>query len=216
MSAMDKIIMFPKPVWIKKLDIDADSILELIKKENYYSIDNNTTRIKCYKTYNLKLLKDPGFEQLNEQAQLMVDEINRDYLKCVPGLKCMTSWATKTEPGGMGYPHQHNSSIISAVYYPSEPQSIAFEDPNTFNKLHPMPLIKERTEWNSANWTLSTRKNFLIMYYSNTVHQLCYNDQKENRYSVAFDYVQDTRGNFDLPDDSKNEIEYRRKIVYGD
>ena len=53
------------------------------------------------------------------------------------------------------------------------------------------------------------------MFYSQTIHQLGYNNSKVDRYSIAFNTVVATKGEYGLSKEQTESTNKRRKIVYG-
>lgn len=214
---IDVIQMFVQPLFVDKLDVDNEKILEDLKKLDYFSIDNNKSIIKSYKSWNNCLLDEPEFKSLKHQIELMANEINYTYSKFVEPLVLTESWATKTEPGGIGDQHVHSNSLVSGVYYPKGTSTILFHNPKMSidHNYTPTPQFSDRNIYNSGDYTITPKDNFCLMFYSQTIHQLGYNNSKVDRYSIAFNTVVATKGEYGLSKEQTESTNKRRKIVYG-
>jgi len=216
---MDVITMFPQPLFVERFsEVDNNLVSKELKKLDYYSIDNNTTIIKSSKSKTNNLLDMPQFKTLWMAIQAMGNKVNHNYIQSTTELELVESWATKTEPGGVGDVHYHTSTFLSGVYYPGEGAKIVFSNKRyAFDtNQHPEPEFKTRNTWNSTDWSIDTHHNFCLLFYSTTDHQLAYNDSKDDRYSIAFNFVPAYKGKFnDVSKDKIESIEKRRKTIYG-
>ncbi len=130
------------------------------------------------------------------------------------GLECSDLWANINGPGDINFPHQHNLSSLSAIYYPIgwldgeetfynyheetvwlQPQtcngvdggSLTFYDPNHGKRIHLDPV---RDEWHTVSaMHIYPTADLLILFPTYLVHSVNpFKEPNRKRISISFQF----------------------------
>jgi hypothetical protein len=129
--------LFSKVFYLKNLnyitDNDLLNILKYTKKENYKEthLDNN---FYSQHSLNLKILNQKNFLKLKKYIIKEFDFFKNNILKYNNiNFVITNSWLTKTEKNQFSYPHNHNNSMFSGIFYidvNDNQKNISFENLN--------------------------------------------------------------------------------------
>ena len=103
--------------------------------------------------------------------------------------KITTSWLTKTEYGQKSDYHKHSNCMFSAVFYVNQPKNsgnIMFT-PFKDKRFNIKPV--EYNLYNSEAWRFIPEKHDLIIFPAETYHKIETHLSKENRYSLALNFI---------------------------
>jgi uncharacterized protein (TIGR02466 family) len=185
--------LFSKVFYLKNLnyitDNDLLNILKYTKKENYKEthLDNN---FYSQHSLNLKILNQKNFLKLKKYIIKEFDFFKNNILKYNNiNFVITNSWLTKTEKNQFSYPHNHNNSMFSGIFYidvNDNQKNISFENLNrsTFS-LEP----NEYNIYNSNEQTIYVKTKSLIFFPSEVHHSISKNISSKTRYSLAFNIL---------------------------
>ena len=102
--------------------------------------------------------------------------------------KIFSSWLTKTTPQGFSDSHYHSNAWLSGIYYPkADPGfSIKFYYDNRHAFSTPPT---EYNVYNSTEWTIVPKDNFLILFFSQLRHKIMPNRSQKDRFSLSFNLL---------------------------
>ena len=198
-------VLFPCPVYCTHRDSDLEppeikDIEDIIEEGMHPNVGNSTSEnsyIFNTRLYNLK-------EFCEKQIKIYVNEIISP--KKELDFYITQSWLNVTKPGESHHQHNHPNSIISGVFYVStvEDDEIMFYDPNTIEKSRMKFEVTEYNLWNSNTWSVSVKKNDLVLFPSWMGHSVSQNENATtDRISIAFNVF--ARGIFGTID-NKDEL----------
>ena len=188
--------LFPTPVGIVELDVDAKSMLKWMQKLKYkdYSSDHN---LDSFQTKSMDLMKKlPKFQK---EASKAIDAYILDIWKYKTDFQFSSCWATKNLPKGYSGIHKHCNNWLSAVYYPEECCPIQF------NRIPMLEWDTQRSsinEYNSNSWSVKPYINSLIIFPANLPHSTTPNTSNKIRYSLAMNII--PKGKFGVNDNTIN------------
>lgn len=190
---MNIVPIFPTPICVTNLNINSDSIIELLGKYKYEKFD---TQVSGSYTLNKKILNIPELSSLKTELQNVCDIFLYDWLNFSRDISFVftTSWVVKLKPGDSTEKHYHSHSMFSGSLYldVDGTSPIKFHRPNKLNEMGDPPLIQvplvpnSNNEFNSPTWEYMPSKNDLILFPSNVVHEVLVNNSDKTRYSLAF------------------------------
>ena len=138
------------------------------------------------------------YKELNKEIKKAVDETLKKVLMLENiDYRIFSSWLTKTKPKLFSDQHKHSNSWLSGVYYPKGNPGfgIKFYNDNV-SQFFTSPT--KYNIYNSNEWTIIPKDNYLILFFSHLRHQIMPNLSSEDRYSLAFNII--PKGNFGLVD----------------
>jgi uncharacterized protein (TIGR02466 family) len=157
---------------------------------------------KDYKKYytSLKYDSDPDSQQSKDKSVLKnLSEIEKEinlacchFIKEILHMECdyfiFNSWFTLTKPKKESHSHIHSNSWLSGVYYPEEHKgfNIRFYNDN-INVFY--TDVKSYNIYNTKYWTITPKKNQLVLFHSGIRHKIIKNESNKNRYSLAFNLL---------------------------
>jgi uncharacterized protein (TIGR02466 family) len=187
--------IFPKPIYISKLDRDI-TVKELLFIDNTkldtYKNEGNTTSNDNY------ILNNKVFKTLKEELDLRVqDYFDKVILPSNNITPYITqSWLNYTETNQYHHKHQHPNSLVSGVFYINcneEHDKIKF-----FNDKYSTikPEVKDYNIWNSETWWFSVKTGDIILFPSSLTHMVENKEGDNTRISLAFNiFIKGTVGN---------------------
>jgi len=197
--------LFPQTISISNVNnVDNKKIIKELKKLKW----NKTDYSKDFKMQGDNFVSDsfnilPKLKGLEEIFMEHLDLHIKNILRYGTGYKIFTCWGTMTEPGASSRLHYHSNSWLSGIYYPvGDPDfKVSFHD--------------SRTEWfadipekyntfNESYKEFTAKEGMLIIFPSSLRHQICPNNSKKIRYSIAFNVM--PNGKFNYTSDSQLNI----------
>ena len=110
-------------------------------------------------------------------------------------LQHTSSWVNKHVPGDLGAGHAHSNAMFSGVLYfkvPPDSGAIVFHLPNmfpTFCTQTLYPEVREYNEYNMREAVIYPKDGMILCFPSHLPHSINENLSKEDRYSMAFNYI---------------------------
>jgi len=194
MRHVETIPICANTLFIYKLDIKNDLTLKF-KKEKFSPAkpsNSETDKVMSFVSKDFNALSK--YKKLNKEIKKAVDQTLKEVLMLENiNYKIFSSWITKTKPQSFSEQHKHSNSWLSGVYYPKgntgfgikfyhDGVSQFFTAPTKYNI------------YNSHEWTVIPKDNYLILFFSQLRHQIMPNLSSEDRYSLAFNII--PKGNF--------------------
>lgn len=177
----DPLLLFPCVVGRYTIQHDEKKMIKQINKQEFTNTFNSNYSKNC------DVLKEDKI--LTKKILTCAYDFINEYFKYDVKLKFTASWWTKTVTNGDSHKHRHSHSFISGVYYPfaSEGYSINFHKDQTdlFWTFNP----KEWNVINSKIWNYPIKKNDLLFFPYNQLHEIEKYRGIENRYSLAFNLL---------------------------
>jgi len=194
MKHLDTIPICSNTLFIYKLDIKSDLTLEFTKEKFKYAkiTDGGSSLI----SKDLNVLRK--YKELKKEIKKAVDQTLKEVLMFENiNYKIFSSWITKTIPQSFSDQHNHSNSWLSGVYYPKgNPDfGIKFYNDNV-SQFFTSPT--KYNIYNSNEWTIIPKDNYLILFFSHLRHQIKPNLSLEDRYSLAFNIL--PKGKFGVSD----------------
>ena len=186
--------IFPTPVYFEDLKRKfTKGELDFIKKLKS-NVVNNTGNIMTKDTY---ILNAPPFKKLKKDLNVMV----KDYFNKIVCAKDITpyitqSWLNYTRQNQFHHRHSHANSFVSGVLYmgvDSKVDRIYF-----YNKYQPIIKVEisEYNLHNSPSWWFPISTGLVIMFPSDTMHEVKVKEKDNERISLAFNvFIKGTLGN---------------------
>ena len=186
--------IFPTPVYFEDLKRKfTKGELDFIKKLKS-NVVNNTGNIMTKDTY---ILNAPPFKKLKKDLNAMV----KDYFNKIVCAKDITpyitqSWLNYTRQNQFHHRHSLANSFVSGVLYMGVDSKV---DRIYFYNKH-QPIIKvEISEYNlhnSPSWWFPISTGLVIMFPSDTMHEVKVKEKDNERISLAFNvFIKGTLGN---------------------
>ena len=191
--------LFNMPIALTNISLsenEQNDILEFVKLQTWekanQALDSMSDTNKSLQSEDLYILeKNELFFLKNKIIDAFSDYKNNVMRYENTDFKITTSWLTKTEYGQKSNYHNHGNCMFSAVFYinqsdNSESGNIVFTkyENKRFN-IKPV----EHNLFNSETWTFNPQKHDLIIFPSETYHRVKTHLLKENRYSLALNFM---------------------------
>ena len=194
MKHVENIPICSNTLFIYKLDIKKDLTLKF-KKEKFGSV-NKPFESSASISEDVNVLRK--YKELNKEIKKAVDETLKKVLMLENiDYRIFSSWLTKTKPQLFSDQHKHSNSWLSGVYYPKGNPGFGIKFYHDgMNQFFTPP--KKYNIYNSHEWTVIPKDNYLILFFSHLRHQIMPNLSSEDRYSLAFNII--PKGNFGLVD----------------
>ena len=194
MRHVENIPICSNTLFIYKLDIKKDLTLQF-KKEKFGSV-NKPFDSSASIGEDLNVLRK--YKELNKEIKKAVDKTLKEVLMLENiNYRIFSSWLTKTKPQLFSDQHKHSNSWLSGVYYPKGNPGFGIKFYHDgMNQFFTPP--KKYNIYNSHEWTVIPKDNYLILFFSHLRHQIMPNLSSEDRYSLAFNII--PTGNFGTGD----------------
>ena len=177
--------LFPTPIYINNLD-------RSFTKEELQFVDEQKKH--CNKNKGNISTKDSYILNKKEFINIkrFLNKCCKDYLKKIIcpknkiDLYITQSWLNYTEENQFHHQHQHPNSVISGVLYfncDKDNDRILFTKPG-YQQIR--PEVENFNLWNSQTWWLNIGIGELVMFPSDTIHQVENKKGKNTRISLAF------------------------------
>ena len=198
MRHIETIPICANTLFIYKLDIKNDLTLKF-KKEKFSlskSNDSETDKFMSLVSEDFNVLSK--YKELNKEIKKAVDQTPKKILMFENiDYRIFSSWITKTPPHSFSDQHNHCNSWLSGIYYPKGNPGFGIKfSHNGISQFFTPP--KKYNIYNSHEWTVIPKDNYLILFFSHLRHQIMPNLSSEDRYSLAFNIM--PKGNFGLVD----------------
>ena len=198
MRHIETIPICANTLFIYKLDIKNDLTLKFkkeFKKEKFGSVEKPFESSASIGE-DLNVLRK--YKELNKEIKKAVDKTLKEVLMLENiNYRIFSSWLTKTKPKLFSDQHKHSNSWLSGVYYPKGNPGFGIKFYHDgMNQFFTPP--KKYNIYNSHEWTVIPKDNYLILFFSHLRHQIMPNLSSEDRYSLAFNII--PKGNFGLGD----------------
>ena len=182
MKLISSVPIIAANIFIYELDSNNNFINDFKSSEFTLTPNNN----KAYQSNDKSILNK--FPILEQQIKSAVKDVILDKFKYTNDFIITRSWLTKTEPQGSSDDHFHSNNWLSGIYYPDYDPSFQI----TFYNDYRDAFVSEPTEfniYNSLNWTITPKKNSLIIFSSRLRHEVLINTSDRDRYSLAFNLL---------------------------
>jgi uncharacterized protein (TIGR02466 family) len=186
--------IFPIPVYFEDLKRKfTKSELDFMKKLKS-NVVNNTGNTRTKDTY---VLNEAPFKKLKKDLNIMV----KDYFNKVVCSKDITpyitqSWLNYTKQNQFHHRHSHANSFVSGVLYIDVDSEV---DRIYFHNKHQPTIKVEVSEYNlhnSPSWWFPISSGLVVMFPSDTIHEVKSKEKDNERISLAFNvFIKGTLGN---------------------
>ena len=194
MRHVENIPICSNTLFIYKLDIKKDLTLKF-KKEKFGSVEKPFESSASIGE-DLNVLRK--YKELNKEIKKAVDKTLKEVLMLENiNYRIFSSWLTKTKPKLFSDQHKHSNSWLSGVYYPKGNPGFGIKFYNDNVSQFFTPPTKYNI-YNSHEWTIIPKDNYLILFFSHLRHQIKPNLSLEDRYSLAFNIL--PKGKFGVSD----------------
>ena len=190
MNHVETIPICSNTLFVYKLDIKEDLTLKFKKEKIIKSTHNQTSTGAdgaSLMSEDLNILRK--YKNLNQEINKAVDVTLKEILKLENiNYRITGSWLTKAKPKGFSNSHFHRNSWLSGVYYPKGDPGFNI----TFYNDHTSTFYTPPTEfnvYNSTEWTIAPKDNFLILFFSQLRHKIMPNQAAKDRFSLAFNIL---------------------------
>ena len=182
MKLISNIPIITNNIFIYQLNIDND-FTENFKHVDYFETPNN---FKNFQSKNKKILS--AYPILQEEINKSIQDVINNMYKYNCDFHITSSWLTKILPSGVSDDHCHSNNWLSGIYYPDYDPSFQIEFYNDNKDVFHMEP-KEYNIFNSWKWTITPKKNSLIIFSSRLRHKILENKSSKDRYSLAFNLL---------------------------
>jgi uncharacterized protein (TIGR02466 family) len=182
MKLISNIPVVANNIFVYQLNI-YNNPLKNFTEENYIQTPNNTY---SYQSENKNILK--SYLLLQKEINNCVKDVINNVYKYNCDFNITRSWLTKTLPQGSSDDHCHSNNWLSGIYYPDYDPAFQIQ----FFNDHKDSFSMQPTEYNIFNswtWTITPKKNSLIIFSSRLRHKVLENKSTKNRYSLAFNLL---------------------------
>ena len=182
--------IFSKAIYSKVIDININELLAAAKKEKYITAGNwdsvnNQALISADKT----ILNKKELSKIKKQLLKEIHFYAHDIMKYKNNFEVTTSWFTKTSNNQISDYHKHNNSMLSAVLYlktDAKSGQISFID--YYSNLFQLE-VHEYNVWNATSYRFKPQDGLLLIFKSDTFHKILKHESKNDRYSLAMNFV---------------------------
>jgi|TARA_R100000455_G_C6268127_1_gene123543 uncharacterized protein (TIGR02466 family) len=176
--------LFPVPIYVKEIDREfTKKELKFIKDQEKHCMANEGNR----NTSDYYILKRKELKNIRKFIEQSCQEYLDNVISPANDIKfyITESWLNYTREDQYHHVHSHPNSIMSGVLYiDSDQDSIKFTTPHGYKRLKPQ--VKNFNVWNSDTWNFPVNTGQLIMFPSETIHQVDRKKGKNVRTSLAF------------------------------
>lgn len=196
----DQVIgIFPTPVYSRYIDNFelSDNEIKSIKEKSFYRSNEGNHTFSSEENGVSTILEFENLKVLKEEIDISINRFIKDFL-CwgdESNVRINSSWINEiTNENEFHHQHNHSNSLISGVFYIRTLQDDKlYFDKNikteNFNVNFSVPL-KEYNGFNSNNWWVPVRDNYLYIFPSSLYHYVPPNKEndyeKYKRISISF------------------------------
>ena len=176
--------LFPTPIYMAYMD------RKFTKKELQFTKDqrkNCVNNVGNYTTKDSYVLNKKELKDIKK----FIEKCCKDYLEKLISpandveLYITQSWLNYTKQKEFHHQHSHPNSIVSGVlYFDSYKDSIIFTNPKAYQTVK--PEVKNYNIYNSEIWQFTVETGQLILFPSDTIHQVYRKEGNNVRTSLAF------------------------------
>ena len=195
------VALFSTPLYINKIPLGLDLIEKVI-----------TTPCKGDNGgYNNGWMSDTKWLDDQPEIRRIVEDHLAQYLYGVLAIdpdkhpmQLTSSWVNKHKPGDGGGQHSHSNSMFSGVMYfqtPRDSGDIVFTCSSILPTYCTQTLYPEVVDYNQYNMreaNITPQEGMIMFFPSHLSHYVKVNKSKEDRYSMAFNYI--LRGEYGMRD----------------
>ena len=182
--------LFPKTVYVDRLEFDKKLILKEIDKLEFFKTNIKDPENKSDSSVNRSILDENVFLDLKNLILNKFYNYVKDVLKYTHNdFIITTSWVTKALSGESSEIHCHRNCMFSGVLYLKtevEKAKISFVD---FTKTGFMLKSNEKNFYNSDVISFNFSEDFIIFFPSEMYHKIEKNDTLTERISLAFNLI---------------------------
>ncbi len=185
--------LFSSPVY--KTKVDVSSISEFFLKTIEYEPYPDQTG---YTSKDVHILMSQPFAELKKIIDHHMNMYCFELLKLANcRIRHTQSWVNLHKPGNYSPKHYHSNSCFSGGVYFKVPEKsgglifCASHTAPTYTTGTIKPLTSEGNLFNADRWGFEVEEGDLILWPSHLMHQTDFNESKEDRMMVAFNYFID-------------------------
>lgn len=200
---MKKVELFPTLFWdIDVIDINNDLLKSYITEEYNRVLgemrrahsDTEQKKHNNWSSEDLDLRKYPEllklYVQLEGYALTALKEFNvKHHTRLYPG----PTWFNVNKTGTFVAPHQHPNCVLAGVYYvdvADDAGHLKFMHPDkTLSWMFSPHLCDSRTKYTDPLYDVKPENSKFIMFPGNLQHYVEVNDSKQDRISIAFNFI---------------------------
>jgi uncharacterized protein (TIGR02466 family) len=176
--------LFPTPIYMSYMDRKfTKKELQFIKDQRKHCVNN----VGNYTTKDSYVLNKKEFKDIKK----FIEKCCKDYLEKLISpandveLYITQSWLNYTKQKEFHHQHSHPNSVVSGVlYFDSHKDSIIFSNPKAYQTVK--PEVKNYNIYNSEIWKFNVEAGQLILFPSDTIHQVYRKEGNNVRTSLAF------------------------------
>lgn len=191
--------IFPIPIYTATCDIDVSSAVEFLNR-NHSLIPNDHADQYGNKTIDDYILENPECQELKKFILHHIEQYASSIMAWdFEHFQVTQSWVTIKQPGEQHGPHYHPNSVLSAVFFfqddISEVEPLQFHRPEIISQLMNQfaPAVsnekKQHTEFPWHTWSVSPKKNTLVIFPSWLNHSVSTNITTSPRKSLAVNAI---------------------------
>jgi uncharacterized protein (TIGR02466 family) len=176
--------LFPTPIYMAYMD------RKFTKKELQFTKDQRKNCINNVGNYTTKDSYVLNKKELKD-IKKFIEKCCKDFLEKLISpandveLYITQSWLNYTKQKEFHHQHSHPNSIVSGVlYFDSYKDSIIFTNPKAYQAVK--PEVKNYNIYNSEIWQFTVETGQLILFPSDTIHQVYRKEGNNVRTSLAF------------------------------
>jgi len=186
-------LLFSKVLYVKKINIDCNQILNIVKKQTWsvsgLPRDKNNKQISLA-SKNKKVLDDVKYKNLKKEIMKEFYEYAHKILNYTNNeFKMTTSWFTKTYSGQETGYHNHNNCMFSGVLYLKINENSGGIN---FNNQENFRFLLEPSKYdilNGRDFTIEPKVGHIIFFPSEVYHKILPSKSNEERISLAFNFL---------------------------
>ena len=179
--------LFPLPLYVKPLCVLSEDELTTIRHCCTFLYPN---RGRNYSTVDKYLLDQPKLKHFKKFLQDQVNTYAHSILHINKQTKfyITQSWANVTPRGAFHHSHHHPNSIISGVFFVTDNSNKISFKRNFKDYLFPgFEFKRDKFDLNNCDsYTVSTKKNTLLLFPSQLEHDVEDNKDDHERITISF------------------------------
>lgn len=184
--------LFKVGVYHKELSLDVDQLREYAIQYSYNTLSRTCSNVGGYQSPDIPLdnsFLSPLIKVINEECNIYANSI---FLK---DQYVSSAWLNINSYKDSNVSHAHPGCSLSGVFYiyaPDDCGNIVFENPaiDVIDSYWPEP--NRYNEYNSSEWTLPAKQNYLYVFPSFLRHRVEPNlNQDLKRISLSFNMKMD-------------------------